>query len=291
MSAVSPGSSSELKPLSVTPPLREYLARVWRRREFAMSMAAGEFHAKNATMSLGGWWHLLNPLLQLGVYWLIFGVLLNVNRGVTNFVGFLAAGIFIFQYSQRSITGGASSISKNLSLIRSLQFPRALLPLSAVLRDALALRAALLVAITILLVTGEGISVLWLIAIPIIFLQSLFNIGGALIAARLADKVRDIENILPFVFRLLFYGSGVLFLADWFIENRLDNPALSQTFSTLFLVNPLYCFISLARHYLMSTIEQQNVGIMWLSATAWSVAVFVLGLLFFRAGEATYGRG
>lgn len=290
MSVATPGPPDGLKPLSVTPPLPRYIAQVWDRREFALSMAVGDYHAKTAAMSLGGWWHLLNPLLQLGVYWLVFGVLLGVDRGVDNFIGFLAAGIFVFQYSQRSITGGAGSISKNQSLIRSLQFPRALLPVSAVLREALSLRIALLVAAAILLITREWVTVWWLMVLPLVLMQSLFNLGGALITARLADKVRDIENILPFVFRLLFYGSGVLFLADRYIPD-LQNPALEDTFRTLFIVNPLYSFISLIRHYTMLTISQENVPLMWLSVSAWTVGVLVLGLIFFRAGEATYGRG
>lgn len=290
MSASSPGAQGGLKPVSVTPPLREYVSQLWGRREFALSMAQGEFRSRNAAMTLGGWWHLLNPLLQLGIYFLIFGVLLGVDRGVDNFIGFLAAGIFIFQYSQRSITGGASAISKNLSMIRSLQFPRALLPLSALLREALALRVALVVAAVILLISGERLTVWWLVALPLIVLQSMFNLGGALIAARLADKVRDIENLLPFVFRLLFYASGVLFLADRFIPDLAD-PALEDTFRTMFIINPLYCYISLIRHYTMTTLSQEHVDLMWLSATAWSLGLFVLGLIFFRAGEGTYGRG
>ena len=290
MSLATPDPMGGLKPVNVTPPLREYLTELWRRREFAMSMARGEFHAQNAAMNLGGWWHLINPLLQLGIYWLIFGLLLGVDRGVVNFIGFLAAGIFVFQYSQRSITGGASSISKNLSLIRSLQFPRALLPVSALLRESLSLRVSLVVAAAILLLTGEGLTPWWLMAFPVLLLQSMFNLGGALIAARLADRVRDIENILPFVFRLLFYASGVLFLADRYIPDLAD-PALEDTFRTLFIINPLYSFLSLVRHYTMTTIAQDHVDLMWVSAISWSVLLLLLGLIFFRSGEATYGRG
>ena len=127
-------------------------------------------------------------------------------------------------------------------------------------------------------------------AFPIIILQSMFNLGGALIAARLADKVRDIENLLPFVFRLLFYASGVLFLADRFIPD-LGDPTLEATFRTLFIANPLYSFLSLMRHYSMTSISQEHVGLMWLSACVWSLAAFIIGLVFFRAGESTYGRG
>ena len=287
MSATTSEPPPGLKPLSVTPPLGEYLAMIWRRRAFALEMSAGEFRAKHANTFLGSIWYVLNPLLLLGVYWLVFGVLLGVDRGVDNFVGFLAAGIFVYQFSQRSITGGASSIAKNLSLIRSLQFPRALLPVSAVIREALTLRVALVVVAAILLSTGEPVLITWLVLLPLLGLQFLFNLGGALIAARLADKVKDIENVLPFIFRLLFYGSGVIFLADRFIRD-LNNPELWRT---LFVLNPLYCFVSLPRHYLMSSLEQEHVTLMWLSVSTWTLVLLIGGLLFFRAGERSYGRG
>jgi teichoic acid transport system permease protein len=281
------GRDSGLIELGRIPPLRTYIVELWRRRSFAISLSAGEYRAKHANSFLGSGWYLLNPLLQLAVYYLIFGVILQTDRNVDNFIGFLAAGIFIFQYSQRAITGGASSISRNLSLIRSLQFPRALLPISAVLREAMALRIALLAAIAIMLLSGEHLTPWWLLAIPVLLLQTMFNLGGAFIAARLADKVRDLENILPFLFRLAFYGSGVLFLVDRIMRAR---PALRQ-YEWLFIANPFYSYISLVRHYTMPSLSQENVELLWLSGASWAIGVFVLGLLFFRAGERTYGRG
>jgi teichoic acid transport system permease protein len=280
-SAVKPPSN--LKQLSVTPPLRQYVRDAWQRRQFAVSIASGERRAKHMNTALGGLWNLLNPLLSIGVYWLIFGVLLGTRRGVENFLGFLAVGIFTYHYSQRSFTGGANSIANNLGLIRSLQFPRALLPASAVLREAYTLRSAAIVIVAVLLLTGEGVTVTWLLIFPILVLQSIFNLGGALILARFADRIRDISNVLPFVFRLVFYLSGVLFLVDRFV----DDPALKA----LFVINPFYSFISLAREYLMTTLTQDGVGFMWLSIVCWSLGLFTFGLLYFRSGEGRYGRG
>ena len=41
--------------------------------------------------------------------------------------------------------------------------------------------------------------------------HSALNLGGAFIAARLNDSFRDVQQIIPFVFRLLTYLSGVMF--------------------------------------------------------------------------------
>ena len=283
MAAANVTPPPNLKRLSVTPPLGEYLATLWQRRQFAISIANGERRAKHMNTALGGLWNLLNPILSIGVYWVIFGLLLDTRRGVDNFLGFLAVGIFTYHYSQRSFTGGANSIANNLGLIRSLQFPRALLPASAVLREGYTLRSAAVVVAAVLLATGEGLTVRWVIILPIVALQSVFNLGGALILARFADRIRDISNVLPFVFRLVFYLSGVLFLVDRFVTD----PALKA----LFVINPFYSFISLAREYLMTSLTQEGVGWMWLSVTCWSLGLFAFGLLYFRAGEGRYGRG
>lgn len=272
-----------LRRLSTVPPLPDYVRSLWQRREFALAMARGEFRSKHLNTVLGGFWNVLNPLLLVGVYWLIFGVLLGVDRGVDNFIGFLAVGIFTYQFSQRSFLSGANSIANNLGLIRSLQFPRALLPISAVLKEAYSLRSASIVMITIILVTGEGITWYWLLAPIPLLLQFLFNLGGALVVARLADRVRDVAQILPFLFRLMFYISGVLFLVDRFVTD----PAIKA----LFVINPFYSFLSLVREQLMTSIEHEGVGWMWLSVSAWTVASLVIGLTFFRAGERSYGRG
>jgi hypothetical protein len=41
----------------------------------------------------------------------------------------------------------------------------------------------------------------------------------------------------------------------------------------------------------MPSLSQENVELLWLSATAWAFGALIVGLLFFRAGERTYGRG
>lgn len=283
MTADIPTQGERLERLNVTPPLRRYVQMLWARREFAVAMAVGEFRSKHMNTVLGGLWNVLNPLLLLGVYWLVFGQLLQTNRGVDNFLGFLAVGIFIFHFSQRSFIGGGNSLGKHLGLIRSLQFPRALLPVSEVIKELLTLRAAFMVVVVIVLITGEGISWTWLLVLPVVALQFLFNLGGAMLIAPLSDRIRDTSNVLPFVFRILFYLSGVLFLVDRFITDPL--------LKALFVVNPFYSFVSLPREYMMTTIEQDGIGWMWVSVTAWSFLLFAVGLIVFRSGEASYGRG
>lgn len=269
--------------LGGTPPLRVYLTTLWRRREFALDMARGELRAQHLDTALGNLWHLLNPLMLIGVYYLVFGLILGTNRGVENFIAFLAIGVFTFQFSQKSALSGARTIVSNVGLIRSLQFPRALLPIATVVRETLAYATAGAVMFAVVLVTREPITPLWLFVLPAIALQLGFNAGLALFCARLSDKFRDIINVLPYLFRIAFYLSGVIYS----VEEYIENPQLLR----LFLVNPFYVFLSLPREYLMESQDHEFVGWMWLSAFVWAIVSLLLGLLVFRRGEKEYGRG
>jgi len=279
-------TASQLRPLGVTPPLGTYLGQVWHRREFAVENAVGELRSEHLDTALGNVWHLLNPVLLIVVYYVVFDLVLDASRGVDNFIGFLSVGIFTYQWATKAITGGARSIVANEGLIRSLQFPRALLPLSAVIKETVAFLPGVGVMLVVVLATGEGLTRSYLAAIPVFALQFLFCAGAALLAARASHHFRDTLNVLPFLFRLVFYGSGVLFAVD----TRF--PIFEQAWvQVLFLANPFYCIVSLWRDALMTSQPALHPGWLWASLTTWTVVLTVFGMLAFRAAEDTYGRG
>jgi teichoic acid transport system permease protein len=262
-----------------------YVRSLWQRRQFAWSIARGEVQTAHLNTVLGNVWHLLNPLLLIGVYYLVFGVVLDTTRGLPEglFLPFLAVGVFTYQYSQKAVTGGSRTISSNQGLIRSLQFPRALLPIATVLSSTMAYGSAFVVMIAVVLLSGQPLTLSWLL-LPVVFvLQLVFNFGATFISARLTDKLRDLENVLPFIFRLGFYGSGVIFSVDGY----LTDPALRR----LFLANPFYVYITLVRDLMLDTYTTDYVVWLWASAFVWAIVMFVIGLYIFRAGEREYGRG
>ncbi|WP_169786686.1 ABC transporter permease [Nitriliruptor alkaliphilus] len=285
MATTSSAAPPQLVRLGGTPPLRDYVRSLWQRREFAWSAARGEVQTAHLDTLLGNAWHLLNPLLLIGVYYLVFGVVLDITRGLPEglFLPFLAVGVFTYQFMQKTINAGARTISSNQGLIRSLQFPRALLPIATVLSGTMAYGSAFVVMVAVVLLSGQPLTLEWLLLPLVVAPLLVFTLGGTFISARLTDKVRDLENILPFLFRLGFYGSGVIFSVDGY----LTNPAYRR----LFLANPFYVYITLVRDVMMVEYTTEYLVWLWSSAIAWAVVVFVVGLLIFRAGEREYGRG
>ena len=271
-------ADADLIELGTKTPLGPYLREMWGRREFAIVVPANDIRAQNMDTALGQLWHLLNPLMLIGVYYVIFGVILKTNRGVDNFLGFLVVGILIFQLTQRAVQEAAASIRRNESLIRSIQFPRSLLPVSAVTGQTIAFVPSLVVLLGFMLITGEIPTWKWL-TLPVILLgQALFGVGAAFIIARIGFAVTDIQQILPHLFRLLLYMSGVIFSVEVFITNT--------TMQNLFALNPMYDIITVARWSLMDlpTPTACVVGLI-----VWATLLPLTGLLYFRAGEHRYG--
>lgn len=295
MAAQDGAAPSQLRSMSAPQPLAGYLRELWERRQFTMSLAVGSLRAQHLDTTLGNVWHVLNPALLVLVYYVVFGVLIGTDRGVKNFIAFLAIGIFTFSFMQKTVTACGSSIPNNLGLIRSLQFPRAVLPISTVIRELSGYGFAALVLVAVMLLTGEYPRPSWLLVPVVVLLLSMFSVGLGFIVARLTDRVRDVANLLPYLFRLLFYVSGIIFSVEAFVSNgaisRLGTTVSARALREAFVLNPFYAYIELMRHSLMSSYATEFPGPAWIVALVAAPLTFVLGLLYFRGGEKTYGRG
>jgi len=265
-------------------PLREYLAEIWRRREFAVTVPLGELRAQNQDTVLGQLWHLVNPLMLIGIYYLIFGVILQVEarRGVDAYLPFLIVGVIVFNYTRSSAQAGARMIVKNRKLVQSINFPRAILPISALVSETVSYAYALpMMLILVTLVDGGPTPMVsWLLLLPITVLQAGFNLGISMIVARLSFHFRDVQQFLPYLLRLYLYVSGVLIPIN---ADLIPNDALR----TILQINPMYSIIEMAR---AAVLGSQVSPFVWWAGPSWCVVILLLGFWYFRRAESEYGR-
>jgi teichoic acid transport system permease protein len=263
-------------------PLGRYLLALWRRRHFALVLAWSRFRARNTEDRLGAGWNILRPLLQAAIYATIFGILLrNTKVRPDNYAEFVAAGVFVFTFLSGTLTSGAKAIVKDLGLVRTLRFPRAVLPVSATLIQFYAFVPAIAVLTAILVVLGNPPRVEWLLLAPALVLTSVFGFGMAFLCARLTSIGRDFLQILPFVLRVLFYTSGVI--AD---ITRIGRPGTLA--NELLRVNPFHVYIELFRQSLLDSRPVD--ATYWAWGSGWAVLALLAGFLFFWRGERGYGR-
>ena len=267
-----------LFPVGRPVPLGYYLREIWRRRDYMVQVPLNDLRSQNAHTLLGSVWLVLNPLLQVAVYFLVFGIIMPIDRGVDSYLVFLTIGVFTFFYSQRVISDGARSVVNSLGLIRTLRFPRATLPISNAVGQALSFGPVFAVMVVVVFAHGNAPTVRWLLIPPLFALQTMFSLGGSFATARFNHLYRDLENLLPFVFRLLFYVSGVLYSVDHFIDDALVR--------TLFLFNPLYCYVTAWRWVMVGDSAS---GAVMAATGIWAVVALTVGFALFRAGESDYG--
>ncbi|MEV0806051.1 ABC transporter permease [Micromonospora sp. NPDC050200] len=267
------------------PSLAEYSRRLWSYRHFIAAYANAKLVASYSNAKLGQIWQVLTPLTNAAVYYLIFGVVLAQNE-IPNFIAYLTTGLFIFNFTQSAVLAGTQSISSNLGLIRALHFPRASLPLAATLTQFQQLLASMIVLVGIVLVTGEPITLKWLMMVPALLLQAVFNAGIVLLVARMGSKASDLKQVMPFILRTWMYGSGVLYSVSLF--ERL--PAWA---TTVVQFNPMLVYIELARYSLLeqAPLLNESLARLWLVGVAWAVLAGVGGFIHFWRGEQEYGRG
>ncbi|MFC5923488.1 ABC transporter permease [Micromonospora vulcania] len=267
------------------PSLAEYSRRLWAYRHFIAAYANAKLVASYSNAKLGQLWQVLTPLTNAAVYYLIFGVVLSQND-IPNYIAYLTTGLFIFNFTQSAVLAGTQSISGNLGLIRALHFPRASLPLSTTMTQFQQLLASMVVLIGIVLVTGEPITLKWLMLVPALLLQAVFNAGVVLLVARMGAKASDLKQVMPFVLRTWMYGSGVLYNVSLF--EKLPGWA-----TTLVQYNPMLVYIELARYALLEQAPLLNESLtrLWLVAVGWALVAGIGGYIYFWRGEQEYGRG
>ena len=260
--------------------LLSYVKHAWQRRDFAYVMALYTDQANSSRNRLGRWWLVLVPTLQAAVYGLIFGILLGGSRP-ENFIPFLITGVFLFSFLQGAYSSGANSVTSNIGLVRSLSFPRILLPINALIQQVFSLLPQVALLLITLLLFQQQVTWNWLYLIPILLLMVVFGFGLATISARLTVHVQDLNKLNPFLTRVMFYVSGIFFS----IETVLKDYPVAMQIATW---NPVYVYISLARGAMVEGYAM-TAG-MWIAAVAWAFGLLIVGTVFFWRAEERYGR-
>ena len=244
-------------------------------------MSVSELRNRQVTNVLGNLWHLLNPALNILIFYLIFGLLLKVDRGIDNFILFLSDGPVHLPVHPAGDDGRRPVASWPIrALLKGVQFPRALLPITATVTETLASLSSFVVLFVIALLTSEPMSVRWLLLIPVVAVQCRLQ-------SRCRDDRRSADDLLPG----LHPDPAVLLPADALLVGRdLQRRCLRRQ----------------RRHQSSSSSSTRSTAssrsgagrvfggdldlVLVLSGTVWSVVLCVGGFLWFRAGEERYAR-
>lgn len=271
-----------LKPVFTRPTLRQYVKDIWGRRRFIWADARGRAHQSTRGTFLGKVWLILSPFLNSMVFYIVFGLLLQTSRGIPNFLGYLVVGYNFFRIYQNALTRAGGILPGGRNLIRAYTFPKASLVVAWVLRaffDFLPVLGATLLFV-VLVPPHTMPTWRWWLLIPTILIAFLFVQGLAFFTAAMTSVLPDLKFIWPLIGRFWFYTSGIFFSIDRF-------AALPQVMAIM-EANPGYVFLSISRDLVVYGVTPSLSQ--WAYFTAWSVLMFLLGLIVFWMFEERHGE-
>lgn len=254
------------------PPIRSYVRELWRRREFALELSRTRLRAQHFNTTFGQLWLVLNPLLLAGVYFVLVDIIRPNSRGL-DFFAHLMAGLFAYYFVSNALREGVKSVVKGGKLILNTAFPRALLPLSAVITAFMRFVPTVLVYAPVHVIAGLPIGPQLLWVVPIVALLAILAAGLSMFVAAAQVYFRDLSSFLPYMLRVWLYISPVLYYAS----------EVPGRYKFLLDVNPLAPLLTAWSDVLNAghapSAESLAVGL------AWAVGIFVAGALFFISRE------
>lgn len=280
MAATAAPATAGLVEVGKRPPLGQYLTETWRMRAFAIRLAGSRLISDLLPNRLGVLWIVLKPLSLAIVYGTIFHFILAGPARPADFVQFLVVGVFVFEFFTGCFGAGSKAITSNSKLVQSFGFPRTLLPISVVVEQTLRMIPVVVLLGILLLIFGEPISWSWLLIVPILGVMGIFNLGLALVVARLSVRTRDVQQLIPIINRVLFYVTGIFFSIDGAL-------AAYPTLLSIAHLIPTYEFVSIARDVLLSGYSAPTIA--WIAAPIWALVMIVGGVTYFWRGEPRYG--
>jgi ABC-2 type transport system permease protein len=253
----------------------------WRRFGYlTRTLAVTDFKVRFYDSALGYLWTLIRPLLFFGVLFVVFSLIVKVGEGVEHYPSMLISGIVLFFFFAESTTSSVTSVVDNEPLVRKIHFPRLVIPLSAVLTNALFLGLNLVAVLVFFAIDGVELRWSWWQLLPLVALLFVFTVGVSAILSVLFVPARDVKPIWEVISQALFYFTPVLYPITLVAEE-------SQFLAHLAMANPLAAIVQQSRHALIDPSEPsaaEAIGgeVRLLIPLALIFGTFALGLWLFN---------
>ena len=252
----------------------------WRRfASLTWTLAITEFRLKFFGSVLGYFWQLMKPLMLFGVLYVVFSEFVRIGGDVKNYPLVLLMGVVIYTFFSEVTGASVGSVLDRENLVRKIQVPRMVIPLSVVLTGFLNFVLNFLAIFFFLAAAGIDIRWSWLQIIPLLIALGLLCTGIAMMLSALYVRYRDIAPIWDVALPITFYGSPVLYPIEAVGKQ-------SETLQHVLMSSPLAVILQQARHALidadaMTAAEAIGGAPRLLIPLGITVAVCVIGFFVF----------
>ena len=201
-----------------------------------------------------------------------------LKRTEDNYVAYLLIGLIVWKWLSESVSKSSNSILSNINLIKKIKLNAAIFPVIECMQNTWKFLIVFLgfVLFFFLLNPSSMISFLYL---PLSFLSGFsFILGVGLFLSSLVPFLPDLNFIINYGMKLVFYASAILFS-----ENRI--PVRYHYFVSL---NP---FFNVVKSFRVILLERTSPSLSNLSTPVlWGIALGIIGASLIRVKNREYPK-
>jgi ABC-2 type transport system permease protein len=208
------------------------LAALLRYRELIRNLVFKDLKLKYRGSFFGFLWSLLNPLVMMTVYLIAFRYIMQMRT--QGFVFLLLLGILAWTFFSASASMAAGAIVDNGGLLKTVHFPRAVLPIASVLFNLAQYLLTIAVFLPFMLAIYHMPPRPALLLFPlVVVLQLAMTIGVALALAAGVAFFRDVRHLLEITLMILFWTTPIIY----------DYQTIPQEWRWPVLLSPMSPFV------------------------------------------------
>ena len=250
--------------------------------QLTMTLALTDFKLKFFGSVLGYLWQLMRPLMLFGVLYVVFVQFVRLGgETVPHYPAVLLTGLVTYMFFASATGGCVTAVLNREALVRKIEFPRLVIPLTVVLVAYFDLMLNFIAVFALILLNGVEPRLSWL-ELPFLLLAlGVMATGFGMLLSALYVRFRDVEPIWEVMLQVFFYASPILYPIE-LVEERGGEDVVHAM-----MLNPLTAILQQIRHAVidpnaMSAAEAAG-GWQWLLIPAAIIlGVFALGFWVFN---------
>jgi lipopolysaccharide transport system permease protein len=214
---------------------------------------------------------------MIGVYTLAFTYVIGIET--PRFVLYVLIGVLSWNFFAGALIGSTDSVAGGGSLLRSVVFPRAVLPLAVILFHLSQFLLTLAVFLPVILLVYRVEPSARMLLFPIFLgLQVLFVTGLSLALSAATALFRDVRHLVDVAISLLFWATPIVY----------EMKRVPEEVQFLALLSPATSFIRAYQDIFFYGVTPDLT--IWVVAVAYGCGVFVCGLSVFLAYESAFAE-
>jgi len=262
--------TAQLVDRAATPPsIRSTIEALATYRHLLRNLVSKDLKLKYRGSVFGFLWSLANPLLMIVVYTIAFTYILQIRS--EGFVFYLMLGILAWTFFAGSLSAATGSIADNGGLVKSVFFPRAILPLATVLFNLSQYLLTIVVFLPFMLLYYGIAPAAPMLLFPVfLLLQLVFTVGLALLLATATAFFRDVKHLVEVGLAALFWLTPIVYHLD-------DIARRSPEAASLLIFSPMAPYITAYHDIFFDRVWPDPLT--WTLAIGYAAAALVIGLL------------